>query len=613
MNPSDWWKEAVFYQIYPRSFEDNNGDGIGDFPGITSRLDYLQDLGVDALWISPCFPSPLFDIGYDISDYTNIAPEYGTLEDFQVFLSQAHQRGLRVILDLVLNHTSHLHPWFQESRSSRTNPKRDWYVWRDGVAGGPPNNWDSTFGGPAWEYDSETDQYYYHFFFKEQPDLNWRNPEVKQAMWEAVRFWLKLGVDGYRLDAIGTIFEDPLFENHTAPMGLMQLQAMYLDRQKGVSGDPSLVEDRLGEGGETLPGGETHSPFEDEFRLLFEKIVEKQVEYPQVHDLMKELRQVVDEFPDRVLVGENDLVSYYGNGQDELHLVFNFPLMRTDRLTPQWVRANQVERLDSLPPGAWPCNTLGNHDGARVKSAFGDGKHDDEIARLSLALVLTLRGTPFLYYGEEIGMTDYLVERPDQLRDNMAVFIYQSLLNLVGMPENEALTYAARTSRDRCRTPMQWENSPGAGFFDPGVQPWLPINPNYQEGVNVADHQTRSDSLLNFYKNLLQLRKNTPALRLGDFQALENEGSFPSDCLVFLRSSASPAEDGQGGENLSHDQTCLVVLNMSDQPHKLGLKQVKSRVKVLYSSHKRRGQLDDTFWLEIAPFEIYIGELISKD
>jgi alpha-glucosidase len=571
MSTPDWWKEAVFYQIYPRSFADNNGDGIGDFPGITSRLDYLQDLGVDALWISPCFPSPLFDIGYDISDYTSIAPEYGTLEDFQVFLNQAHQRGLRVILDLVLNHTSHLHPWFLESRSSRTNPKRDWYIWRDGVAGAPPNNWDSTFGGPAWEYDSVTGQYYYHFFFKEQPDLNWRNPEVKQAMWDAVRFWLKLGVDGYRLDAIGTIFEDPLLADHTASIGFMQLQARYLDRQD--DGD------------------------EEEFGKVFEKIFERQVEFPEVHDLMKELRQVVDEFPGRVLVGENDLVSYYGNGNDELHLVFNFPLMRTNRLTPDWVRANQVERLGSLPPGAWPCNTLGNHDGSRLKSAFGDGQHNDELARLSFALLMTLRGTPFLYYGEEIGMTDTLLEYPEQLRDNLGVFVYESLMDRLRMPAMEAMAQAAKISRDRCRTPMQWENTPGAGFTRPGALAWLPLNPNYREGINVADQINQPDSLLFFYKQLLQLRKNTPALLRGEYQAVDTA----TDILAFRRESPI---DGQ---------VCLVILNMSDQPHKLELKQVKSRVKVLYSNHKRRGQMDDPLWLEIAPFEIYIGELISKD
>ena len=204
-----WWQKAVFYQIYPRRFADGNGDGIGDFVGITGKLDYLKDLGIDAIWLSPHFPSPQFDVGYDISDYVNVAPEYGTLDDFKRFLDGAHQRGMHVILDLVLNHTSHLHQWFLESSSSRNHPKRDWYIWRDGVNGGPPNNWLSPFGGPAWEYDATTDSYYYHYFLKEQTDLNWRNPEVKEAMWDAVRFWLEMGVDGYRLDAIGTIYEKP--------------------------------------------------------------------------------------------------------------------------------------------------------------------------------------------------------------------------------------------------------------------------------------------------------------------------------------------------------------------------------------------------------------------
>ncbi len=289
--------------------------------------------------ISPCFPSPLVDVGYDISDYVDIAPEYGTLQEFDEFLEGAHRRGIRVILDLVLNHTSNLHPWFIESRSSRDNPRRDWYVWQDGKSGGPPNNWDSSFGGSAWEYDPQTDQYYYHFFFKEQPDLNWHNPEVRQAMWDAVRFWLERGVDGFRLDAIGTIFEDPSLKDSPGPMSFAELQAAW------VQAKTDEERDRLEEVGETI------------FKL--------QTDLPEVHALMKELRQVVDEYPEKVLVGENEMIEYYGNGSDELHLVFNFPLMQTDRLTPDWVLANQKERLEAMPEGAWPCNTLGNHDCSR--------------------------------------------------------------------------------------------------------------------------------------------------------------------------------------------------------------------------------------------------------
>lgn len=560
-----WWKEAVFYQIYPRSFADSNGDGIGDFPGITSRLDYLHELGVDALWLSPCFPSPLFDVGYDISDYTAIAPEYGSLDDFLEFLKQAHYRNIKVLLDLVLNHTSHQHPWFIESRSNKASPKRDWYIWRDGVGGDPPNNWESTFGGSAWEYDPETDQYYYHYFFKEQPDLNWRNPEVKQAMWEVVRYWLRLGVDGYRLDAIGTIFEDPLLENHASPISFSQLEKMFTD-----------------------PSEQGHHQYME----IFEKIFEKQVDFPEVHDLMKELRQVVNEFPDRMLVGENEQISYYGNGEDELHLVFNFPLMRTNRLTPEWIRSNQVERLSAMPSNAWPCNTLGNHDASRVKSAFGDGEHDNELARLSLTLLLTLKGTPFLYYGEEIGMTDYLLDAPELFRDNLGTHVYQTLLENSEMDETEALKWAAKISRDRCRTPMQWVNAP-AGGFSTNLMTWLPVNPDYSTGVNVQDQLAQPDSLLNFYKGLLHLRRNTPALLRGEYQNLNDD----EDCFAFTRTS------------LRDNQTCLVILNMSGKVHNLELSGIGNEINVLYSNYKHEITTGDLYSIKLNPYEIFIGEL----
>ncbi|MGZ9226736.1 MAG: alpha-glucosidase, partial [Anaerolineales bacterium] len=481
-----WWQTAVFYQIYPRSFADGNGDGIGDFIGMIDRLDYLADLGVDALWLSPHFPSPQFDVGYDISDYVDVAPEYGTLDDFKRFLDGAHERGIRVILDLVMNHTSHLHQWFIESRSSRDHPKRDWYVWRDPAPdGGPPNNWLSPFGGSAWEYDPATNQYYYHFFLKEQPDLNWRNPEVKKAMWDAVRFWLDMGVDGFRLDAIGTVFEDPDWMPHQSQLTEDEMRRIF-KRGFPDGTDKQLVE-------------------------LWRDIYEKQVEQDGVHQLMQELRRVVDEYPDRVLVGENDNVSYHGDANNELHMVFNFPLMRTDRLTPTWIRANQDVRLASLPSGAWPCNTLNNHDSTRVYTRFRDGQNDDVIARAALALMLTLRGTPFLYNGEEIGMTDYRLTDIDLFRDPPAVWFYNAIV-ADGLPPEEALVLAADASRDRCRTPMQWSNAANAGFSPAGVQTWLPINPNYAQGISVVEQQDDPNSLLGFYKRLLRLRKQTPAL-----------------------------------------------------------------------------------------------------
>ncbi|MCS7060559.1 MAG: alpha-glucosidase [Anaerolineae bacterium] len=572
MTALKWWQTAVFYQIYPRSFADGNADGIGDFAGMIDRLDYLQSLGVDAVWLSPHFPSPNADCGYDVSDYMDVAPEYGTLDDFRRFLDGAHRRGIRVILDLVLNHTSEEHPWFIESRSSRDNPKRDWYVWRDPAPdGGPPNNWYSAFGGSAWEFDPPTGQYYYHFFFKQQPDLNWRNPAVKQAMWQAVRFWLDMGVDGFRLDAIGTLFEDPAYPPQTSR--LSQLDMLRAWR-------------------------ENRSPEEEQALMAeFRRMFMHQVSQPGVHELMKELRALLDEYPgDRVLIGEDDDPAYYGNGDDELHLVFNFPLMRTNRITPAWVRANQSERLSKLPPGAWPCNTLGNHDSARLISAFGDGQHDAGWARVLAALVLTLRGTPVLYNGEEIGMTDLLLERFDQLRDNQAVNLYRLAVS-DGIPPEEAMAMAARMTRDRCRTPLQWANAPNAGFSPAGVHTWLPVNPNYAAGVNVADQDHDPHSLLNCYRRLLRVRRANPALSAGDYVPLHPTAE---DYLAFLR------RDSQ--------HTCLVILNLSPRVQIVDLTDASlgaTFAECIFDEPTRGATAgrDDLARLVVQPFGIYIGRL----
>lgn len=524
MTSRKWWQKAVFYQIYPRSFADGNGDGIGDLPGIIGKLDYLRDLGIDAIWLSPHYPSPLFDCGYDISDYTGVAPEYGSLDDFRRFLDGAHRRGIRVILDLVLNHTSDRHPWFQESASSRDNPKADWYVWREGRAGGPPNNWQSTFGGSAWEYVLARDQYYYHFFFKQQPDLNWHNPDVKEAMFSAVRFWLDLGVDGFRLDAIGTLFEHPDMPDHPVPMTVGQLRHL---------GESARTDEERAECGR-----------------LWNAMFQYQHSRPEVHDLMRELRALVDTYPgDRVLVGEDDNLTYCREG--ELHMVFNFPLMRTERLTPAWIRRNQRERLRALAkisPDGWPANTLGNHDSPRVYNRYGDGVHDAELARLHLTLLLTLRGTPFLYNGEEIGMTDLMLMDIGQFRDVLGIWFYQEQVEKLGVPPDIALERAARLTRDKCRTPMQWANAPRGGFCPPGVDPWLPVNPNYAQGVNVADQDGDPASLLNFYRRALRMRRGTPALMEGEYVPLAPKAK---DYLAFLRRT--------------EDQTCLVVLNFSER------------------------------------------------
>lgn len=548
---SEWWQSAVFYQIYPRSFADSNGDGIGDLPGITGKLDHLVELGVDAIWLSPHFPSPNKDWGYDVADYTDVHPDYGTLDDFKELLDAAHDRGLRIVLDLILNHTSDQHSWFIESRSSRDNPKRDWYVWHDGRDGGPPNNWQSTFGGPAWRHDETTDQWYYHFFVPEQPDLNWRNPEVKAAMFDAVRFWLDMGVDGFRLDAIGTIYEDPALPDHEVSESLLELRRRSTAHDAGDTERYNIDED-------------------------LEAMFRHQTELPETHDLMKELRGVIDEYDDRVLVGETWSIDYYGDGTDELHLNFNFPLLHTDVLTPQHILANQRERLGALPPGAWPCNTLGNHDVSRVKTNMGDGIHDDDLARISAAVVLLLKGTPSLYYGEEIGMTDLYLPDPKMFLDPISIWFRDEAQDK--LPPDRLLREAAQFGRDKCRTPMQWTGGPNAGFSPQGVTTWLPVNPNAAAGVNVADQTGDPESLLEFYRRLLHLRRDHLALQLGDQEIL-----WADDAVLLFRRDLD-------------DEALWIAVNMSAEPQRRDLPDGET----VLSTHPGTSAL--------APFEIRIAK-----
>jgi alpha-glucosidase len=578
----EWWQTAVFYQVYPRSFADGNGDGIGDLEGIIAKLDYLVDLGVEAIWLSPHYPSPQFDCGYDIADYTGVDPDYGDLEGFKRFLEEAHRRGLRVVLDLVLNHTSDQHPWFLESRSSRDNLKRDWYIWRDSRSqriegavrdgGGPegdrlpPNNWGAAFDESAWTYDPTTDQWYYHFFFAEQPDLNWRNPEVKAAMFEAVRFWLDMGVDGYRLDAIGTIFEDPDLPDHDAEISMQE----FFQQARATFPDQ--------------PDPETQAYLYEQRK----RMNRFQINQPGVHELMQDLRALIDTYDDRVLIGETDEIAYYGDGTNELHMVFNFPLMRTDRLTPDWIRTNQAERLGALPPAAWPCNTLNNHDSPRVYSRYGN---NPEMARLSLALMLTLKGTPFLYNGEEIGMTDLMLSDIAQFRDNLGVWIYRVAVDEMGLAPEAALAMVATITRDKNRTPMQWSNSPNAGFSPAGVTTWLPVNPNYAAGVNVAEQRDDPGSLWHFYQAMLQVRKHTPALVAGDYQVIHPEAE---DYLAFTRSTEA--------------QRCLVILNYSDQVLFLSFHLDTPKGKLVFST-RRRDDLIELRSLDMTPYEVLIVEM----
>ncbi len=455
MNEFLWWQSGVVYQVYPRSFQDSNGDGVGDLRGIIERLDYLKWLGVDAVWLSPIYPSPMADFGYDIADYTRIDPLFGNMDDFDRLLLLAHERDLRLIIDLVPNHTSDQHPWFIESRSSRDSPKRDWYLWRDpSEEGKEPNNWLSVFGGPGWEFDAKTGQYYYHAFLKEQPDLNWRHPDVQREMLKVMRYWLDKGVDGFRVDVIWHMIKDADFRDNPP-------NPHY---QEGMSPYAQLI-----------PAYST--------------------DQPEVHDVIEKMRTLVDQYDDRLLIGEiylpiNELVRYYGTELSGVHLPFNFQLIVLPWDAPQIYDAiNEYEA--SVPEGAWPNWVLGNHDKSRIASRVGRAQ-----ARVAAMLLLTLRGTPTMYYGDELGMTDVPIP-VDKIQDP---------------PEKNVP--GRGLGRDPERTPMQWNSEENAGFS--AVEPWLPVSSDFHE-YNVEREKLSEDSFLNLYRQLLDLRRQEAAFSVGRF------------------------------------------------------------------------------------------------
>ena len=469
-----WWQTGIVYQIYPRSFQDSNGDGIGDLPGIRSRLDYVASLNVDAMWLSPIYPSPMHDFGYDVADYTGIHPMFGTMDDFDALLAGVHQREMKLILDFVPNHSSDEHPWFIASRSSRDNPKRDWYIWRDPAPdGGPPNNWLSFFGGPAWTFDETTEQYYLHQFDPHQPELNWRNPEVKAAMWDAMRFWLDKGVDGFRVDVIPLLLKDPQFR----------------DEPENPAWDGKFPSMRL--------------------RHIYTRNV------PGVHEIVREMRAVIDEYDDRVMIGETywptEMIAYYGEHLDECHLPFNFQLIRVE-WTAERVQALVEHYEADLPEGAWPNWVLGNHDQHRIASRVGPAQ-----ARVANMLLLTLRGTPTTYYGEEIGMHDVKIP-PEFVQDPPAV----------NNPE-----VANEIGRDPERTPMQWNARPNAGFTEPDVTPWLPLAEDYAER-NVAQQAQDPTSMLSLYRALTALRRAEPALNIGAYATVATDAE---DIFAYTRTA----------------------------------------------------------------------------
>jgi alpha-glucosidase len=463
-----WWQTGVIYQIYPRSFQDSNGDGVGDLNGIIARADYLAWLGIDAVWISPFFPSPMADFGYDISNYVGVDPLFGTLADFDRLVAALHQRNIRVILDLVPNHTSSAHAWFQDSRRSRDDPKRDWYIWRDPAPdGGPPNNWLSQAGGVAWTLSPETGQYYYHAFLSEQPDLNWRNPAVREAMKDAMRFWLDRGVDGFRVDVLWHLAKDPEFRD-----------------------DPPNPNYR-----------DSEPPF---MRVL----PHHSADHEDMIAIATELRQVLDAYPgDRVLIGElslplKRLMEYYGPELAAVHLPFNFALLWTAWTREGWTierLAHMVERYETaLPDGAWPNWVIGNHDQPRIATRIGAAQ-----ARVAIVLLLTLRGTPTLYYGDELGHPS--VDIPaDRVRDPFGI-------NMPGGTQG----------RDPVRTPMPWDRSANAGFTT--GEPWLPLAPDAAT-MNVATEKSDPHSHLALAHRLLALRRQEPALHQGNWARLDVQG-----------------------------------------------------------------------------------------
>lgn len=532
-----WWQHAVFYEVYPRSFADSNGDGIGDLNGITSKLDYLHDLGVDAIWITPCFPSPQVDFGYDVSDYEAIDPMYGTLADFDRLVAEAKKRNIRVILDFVVNHTSDQHKWFLDSKTSKTSAHRDWYIWRDGKGPDqPPNNWLSTFGLSAWKYDPTTKQYYYHYFYPEQPDLNWRNPAVEKAMFDSTRFWYKRGGAGFRLDAVDSLYEDP-----------------------------KLTDDPV------LPGTDNFG------RPNMEEKYNKKL--PEMHGALQRLRKVADEY-DAVLIGEtwtqnvNELKEYYGEHSNELQMPMDLLLTQLPLSAP--VLRDHIAGVDAS--GGWPTYVSSNHDMVRSYTRYGDGTHYDDIAKLLAGFYLTLRGTPIMYYGEEIGMKNNDPKRKEDVKDPIGV-----------------LGWPLVKGRDGERTPMQWSTATNAGFTK--GMPWLPI-PQSARTHNVDAESKDPNSIFSFYKQVIHLRKVEPALREGSYIPLND--SDPN-VISYLRSSK--------------EGTVLIVLNFSATPQNPSFDLAKHG----FASAKAKGLLQNAAsapdgalkGVHLKAYGVYIGRITN--
>ena len=553
----DWWKSAVIYEIYPRSFQDSNGDGIGDLNGITQRLDYLKDLGVDAIWLTPCYPSPQVDFGYDISDYENIDPQYGTLQDFDRLVAEAGKQHIRVLMDMVMNHTSGQHKWFLESRSSAAadNPYRDWYMWHDGKGqtatekGAPPNNWQSYFGHSAWQWDEKTRQYYYHKFYIQQPDLNWNNPKVHEAFKEIIGFWLKRGVGGFRFDAINTLFEDP----NLADEGIVKDNDGK--PQINAYGDPILDDTKTSN-------------------------------LPALHTIVKEMRAHMDTFGaaafpgTRILVGETympniaELAKMYGPaGKPEFHLPMDTQVGFINKLDVVQFRAKLTDVETQIGDNT-PLLLFDNHDNPRMEARYGDGLHDTEIQRVIATVLFLRRGAALFYYGDEIGMKTTPPTRKEDVKDPIGV---------TGWPKEKG--------RDGERTPMQWDTSVNAGFSK--ATPWLPVPPS-AAAINVQVEKANPDSLLAWYRSLIRLKKTNPVLVRGTNVMLDTSNS---KVLSWLRQApGAPA--------------VVVAANFTSEPQTVNLSLPGSggKTKTLL---KTPGAADPASLdrIVLGPFGVYVGEV----
>jgi alpha-glucosidase len=519
-NQFAWWQYGIIYQVYPRSFQDSDNDGVGDLRGIVSRLDYVKWLGVNAIWISPVYASPMADFGYDISNYTDIHPLFGTLDDFRILVHEVHKRGMKLIVDLVPNHTSNQHPWFLESKSSRTNPKRNWYIWKDAKPDGTvPNNWLAAFGGSAWEWDEHTQQYYYHAFLKEQPDLNWRNPDVQEAMFNVMRFWLDEGVDGFRVDVMWHMIKDEELRDNP----------------------PN-------------PEYQMHMSTYDQLLPVFS------TDQPEVHTIVRKMRKVLDAYQDRMMIGEiylpvHKLVTYYGEDGTGAHLPFNFQLLTLPWKAPDIANAI-AEYEHALQERGWPNWVLGNHDQSRIASRVGS-----EQARVAALLLLTLKGTPTLYYGDEIGMKDVAIPE-NEIQDPQGL----------NMPDKNL-------SRDPSRTPMQWDDSDYAGFSR--HKPWLPVARNYKmQNVNVQ--QEDPSSMLHLYHRAIALRQREPSLAVGNFTPVYSDHQL----IAYRR------------EFKEHPKF-LVVLNLTHKPCYFRQRQAlyKGTVVLCTSPELEGSRIEGTFSL----------------